>query len=474
VTDQEIAADLGAETLISGIVTLQGEELEISAQITDVSTGSVLRPVSASGPRSGEMDVVDLLRGRVMGAVAASNDAGLADVGFGEPPTYEAYQAGLRGLRALLVADLVAAMEESSLSHRLDPTYLGPLSVEAVAAMFVGDRSRADSVLGILEARSDELSPYLRYFTGYWRASLNGDIEEMLRTSRLLVREDPWMNGFLAAAALMRGHPDEALEAMAVLPSLNWRTGEENVQQLFTPAAHLMLGRYDAALSSIDSLPLGLRGSIGTVPLEIHALLGLGRWEEAEGLLGRVEELDPGPNPVFLRPGQVYRSAAALQARFAHDTEAQRTAERALAWYADHPEAGTDYDRARILLLAGHPAGALELIETSQQDGPGSFTYRSMAGMALSLAGDREGAEAHARWFEDTELPDGRGLFEYWKAALFAHLDRKEEAVRALRQALQEGRQYYYLTNVEFLWADPNFRPLWGYEPFEEAIAPRG
>jgi tetratricopeptide (TPR) repeat protein len=422
------------------------------------------------------MDVVDLLRGRVMGAVAASNDYGLADVDFGDPPTYEAYQAGLRGIRALLAADMVAALEESSLSHRLDPTYLGPLSVEAIAAMFVGDRSRADSVLGILEARRDELSPYLRYFTGYWRAALNGDIEEMLRTSRLLVRENPWMNGFLAAAALMRARPEEALEAMAGLPGLNWRGGpEENGQQTFVPAGHLMLGRYDAALSSIGSLPPGLRTAIGTVPLEFHALLGLGRLEEAEALLDRVEELDPGPSPVFLRPGQVYRSAAALQARFGYDAEAQQTAERALAWYADHPEAGSSHDRARVLLLAGRPAEALELIETfPQREGPNSFTYLSMAGMALAMAGEREGAEAHARRFEETEFYWGGGLSNYWRAALLAHLDRKEDAVQALRQALLEGREYYNLTDVEFLWADPNFRPLWGFEPFEEAIAPRG
>ena len=53
-------------------------------------------------------------------------------------------------------------------------------------------------------------------------------------------------------------------------------------------------------------------------------------------------------------------------------------------------------------------------------------------------------------------------------AAIAAHLDQKEEALRLLRQALQEGRP------VAFLHADPWVMPLWGYEPFEQVVGPKG
>jgi hypothetical protein len=47
-------------------------------------------------------------------------------------------------------------------------------------------------------------------------------------------------------------------------------------------------------------------------------------------------------------------------------------------------------------------------------------------------------------------------------------LNEPEEAVRLLRQALDEGVSFeVFTTGIEFM-------PLWGYEPFDQLMAPRG
>ena len=91
-------------------------------------------------------------------------------------------------------------------------------------------------------------------------------------------------------------------------------------------------------------------------------------------------------------------------------------------------------------------------------------------GIALALTGDQAGAEAAARWCEELDRPYLRGLNTYWRAAILAHLDRKDEAVRLRRQAFEEGQSYFAMPAP----ADLNFQPLWGHEPYEQLIAPKG
>ena len=100
----------------------------------------------------------------------------------------------------------------------------------------------------------------------------------------------------------------------------------------------------------------------------------------------------------------------------------------------------------------------------------GNVIVHGLHGVALALTGDREGAEAEARWCEGLDSPYLRGLNTYWRAAILAHLDRKEEATRLRRQAFQECQSYFSMPAP----ADLNFMPLWGFEPYEQLITPTG
>jgi hypothetical protein len=57
-------------------------------------------------------------------------------------------------------------------------------------------------------------------------------------------------------------------------------------------------------------------------------------------------------------------------------------------------------------------------------------------------------------------------LSVWWRAAILAHLGKRDEAVQLLRQARAKGQEMSY-------WhAHPALAPLRGYGPFEDLITP--
>lgn len=102
------------------------------------------------------------------------------------------------------------------------------------------------------------------------------------------------------------------------------------------------------------------------------------------------------------------------------------------------------------------------------EEEPENIAAHGWKGIALALMGDQDGAEAEARWCEDLDRPHLRGGNTYFRAAIMAYLNRKQEVVSLLRQALQEGETYYAL------FCDQAVIPLWDYGPFQELVSPKG
>jgi hypothetical protein len=96
------------------------------------------------------------------------------------------------------------------------------------------------------------------------------------------------------------------------------------------------------------------------------------------------------------------------------------------------------------------------------------MSIHGLHGLALAIAGDREGAEAEERWLEELDRPGLLGYNTLSRAEIVAHLGRKDESIRLLRQASREGLHY-----IEIV-VDPWLEPLWDYEPYQQLIAPKG
>jgi TolB-like protein/tetratricopeptide (TPR) repeat protein len=464
VTDQEVAASLGAGTVVSGVFTREGSELELRAQIVQLPGGEVLQSVQASGPADEPMAAVEALRQRVMGALALSSDRTFREA-IHQIPSYEAYQAMARGVEEFLRWNMAEALPHFLRAYQLDTTFFAPLVFAAATAGNQGDLARVDSVLRIAGTRLDGATPPEMLQFEWLSADLAGDWERKLEAIRSLSRENPSFYAFdRGNTALDAGRPEEALRAMEGGDPDHPYWGRFPHVWRNLSIADQKTGRYrealEAARTGEERFPedLILRG------LEIRALIALGRMDEVGALLDEVGGMEPD---TYTTPGAVLRDVTANLARRGHAEESVALAERALDWYRARDPDGYRLSRAQALLLADRPEEALALPEPLAEENPDSLSVRGYLGMALARTGDSAGAEAELRWLEGVERPYLRGQDTYWRTVILAHLGRKDEAIRLLRRAFQEGVSHRGLSD------DSNLRPLWGSEAFEAFAAPR-
>jgi TolB-like protein/tetratricopeptide (TPR) repeat protein len=463
----EAAEALGVGTAVTGVMTRRGDSLRLSAQITRVGSGEVLPSVEASGAIGEPMVVVDVLEQRVLAALAVSVDA-FSGPYIGPASSYAAYKSLQRGFEIAMTGDEMGALPHFLRAYQIDTTFLTPL------LWATGTYSRqelwvsADSLVAVLEPRRDELSPVEQLQLEYWTAEVAGDLEASLRAIRGVAQGDPRTGGaWLATTALFAGRPEEAVRAMEYV-DLEWETASGWMPVWADLAkANYLTGRYEAALEAAREGRVRFPEDPLLVGYEIWALIALGSLDEIEPLLDRVGEMDPSWGD---SPGTIFMETAGELARHGHEEEARAAAERAVAWYVDRDPESHQLERSRALLAAGKPDEALALLGPLIDEDPENVTNHGLRGVALALSGDREGAEAEARWCGELDRPYLRGSNTYWRAAVLAHLGRSDEATRLRRDAFQEGRSYF----ADPAPADLNFRPLWGYGPFEQIIAPRG
>ncbi len=320
-------------------------------------------------------------------------------------PDFLARQALIEGLlgrpQAVAIARRAAALDEglSALGTSGDGSFLRGLNdarftlgvILHLADDLGGARDQIDAALETSAAIGDEASVplLLRYrattgwLTGDWNQALL-DAEEGYEVA--LQTGQPSQQAVLAGTRSLLlahlGHVDEARAAAEHALDMSTRTGAMFGTMLATHA----LGFLELSLenpSDADRLlgPLvermesaGIRepGAVRFVPDEIEALVALGRVEEAEALLFRLEErarrLD--------RPSAL---AAAGRARGMLETTRGRHEEGLAALesaFAEHDRARMPFERARTLLALGaHERRTKQkrLARASLQEAVGTF-----------------------------------------------------------------------------------------------------
>ena len=112
-----LAREAGAGTLVSGAYFLQGRILSFHARVSDMSNGKVIKALDpVSGPVEEPMKAIEVLRQKVLGALAEMSDFRLwpvLDIS-GQPPTYEAYKEYAAGQDAFASAEIGREPSNSS------------------------------------------------------------------------------------------------------------------------------------------------------------------------------------------------------------------------------------------------------------------------------------------------------------------------------------------------------------------------
>jgi tetratricopeptide (TPR) repeat protein len=233
-------------------------------------------------------------------------------------------------------------------------------------------------------------------------------------------------------------------------------------------SAHFLTGDYEAALESIERAK-SFGHQISLHRHEVAALVGLGRLGEATARAVQIAESNWSVGMMRV-PGLLPQIFSAL----GHPEEARGVAEESLAlssWVDEAPAVAVvpalvfagRYEEARRLLV--HPEGL-------SNPGEKATAYRFLAYMA-AMEGDAEEASRlvglvesayEAGWMYFADPYDHLS-----RAEVAASLGQKADAVIYLRQAFDAGCRFS--AGLIFQW---DWTPLFGYEPFEDLIRPKG
>ncbi len=273
-----------------------------------------------------------------------------------------------------------------------------------------------------------------------------------------LVPESFWV-AFAVAEALDQKSPRAALRHLARLgPDRVWYGRPWGNYFRASAAAHHMLGDYQSERDLLREW----RGREDLPPpppvLEVRALAGLGRTAELSRLVNRLVADERGPLPLGLADelaGHGYDSLA----RRVHG---QRLAALSVSDTGDEADPNPDMALVRTLMRLGRlDEGRLVVERLLQSPGDLEGVLRGDLGRIAGLQGDVATARAQADWFARWETRHTGGWFTAKRAQIAAALGDREELLRLMAQAEQEGwvwaHEQQFSPEYAIFQTDPGF-----------------
>jgi tetratricopeptide (TPR) repeat protein len=443
---RELGRAVKAGTVVGGAYYQQGDSIWFHARFMDTSTGRLLpAPDPVGSPRTEPLLGVEALLHTVAGALMHQRVpavAGFAELLDQRPPSYAAYSAFLEGADLFVEHAWQASFQRFLDAYRADTTYLTPLIAAATAAMNMGRRATADSLLAVAEPGRERLATNDAFMFDMNRAALRGDRREQLRLARAQLVRYPG-SGYEYIAAVTELNMNHPAAAAALLEQV--RESNARVRSFWQELAraHHERGDHRAELRVAREAAELFPGEIWPLQLQAWALAALGRTRQLERHLAGIERIDSVGFPVA---AWYFNNTARELEVHGHAEAAHRLRERALRWIRSRPleeralasfrwvEAWTLFDLGR------HPE-VLDIVQPLLREQPGNLQFVALRGMVAAALGDRAAvAEARASIISlGAANPWARGRTERLLAFMAAQQGDAAEAVRLLRQAIRLG-----------------------------------
>jgi tetratricopeptide (TPR) repeat protein len=471
---EALAAETGANVVISGAIYRERESISFHIQINDASDGKLLAaPDPVAGPVDSVSAVVARARERAMGSMAV-----LFDERFGfwvgaaqQPPSPAAYQEFSAGMERYNAYEYSEAIPYFRRATELDSTFVQATILLAISRSNMGQLARADSLLRGLEPRRDRMNTFDRLWFDGTRAWVGGDLEMQLASMRPAAEMAPGSKAVYnwGYAANRTNRPEEAIEALSTLdpergPMRGWRS---YFHELIW--AHHALGEHERELDLANRARQLYPNSTSFLLYQIRALAALGRPDEVLRLLS--------PGVDVLGPNVVGQAGAALF-RHGHREEAFALFERIIAWYEAQAPDGRDSNRfnrgmyGEALNLTGRHEQALEVFRQLVRERPSGPLALTKLGVAAAWAGDREEALAMDARVAAAAMdrPFLSRVLTSWRAEIAAALGDRTRAVRLLEEAYDQGHLGFFID-----WhVAPELQSLWDFPPYQEFMRPKG
>ena len=256
---RRLARKEGAGSVVLGAYQRRGDRLEFEVQMTDATTGKVLRPlVPVAGPIAGSARVVAVLRSRVMAGYAAQFDPRFHDhTAVSQPTNYEAYREFQNGLTAGWT-DADMALTHFRRAIALDSAF-STARIYAATGILSGSCPVVDSAAAALRAAGAHLFANDQAKLDYGVADCHPDHRVQYSAAQHLFRSAPGVPEYVylvSTAALVSNNPREALKCRERLERTR-DPADANVRMWCWNTmmhAHHQLGQYREALQLVDRI----------------------------------------------------------------------------------------------------------------------------------------------------------------------------------------------------------------------------
>jgi hypothetical protein len=457
--------------LVTGSYVGRDGDLEVTAQVRDPSGQRVLYmsdPIRVSRrPAADEMEPLTLA---VMGAVGIHLHIGLDNVSY--VPPYPAFHEFLTGVeKGWGTGSLRDGADHIENALRVEPEFLGPALFLAGNHLHFGKREMAAPFLDHIRQRAHRLTEFEGLEFEVCEAWYQGSLGRALHAARRMREIAPWDLSAIALHAKMAyqlNRPGEVADLSYVheyAPRVFARY--RRIAMTYAARSYDRLGRYEELHELARQMRRDAPGNTTAFSTEAIALAGLGRLDELDALIEECRSFPGGEcdaSWVMLRPSW-YLAANG------HREKCLEYGNRVASLFESLPEGEFKQRRDDYLLALRtaerwdeYEALARELSESAEYGSNFKSYCLSCVGMAAAHRGDRETAEGLISQFETA------GDF-YYAAQVSGYLGDLDRAIDYLQRGLehQEGITYSSL----YRW-DIDLQPLWGYEPFEEMVRPKG
>lgn len=465
---RDIAIAAGAGRIVRGEIHRRGDSLEFQVVVLDARSATRLANVQpSSAPIDNPMVGIDGIRQRVMGSMATLANRRATGLAVSDvPPSYEAYTEFMRGEDEFLRYRYRQAVVHYSRAAEMDRSYAAPLVRAAYAYANIGQLSRADSVISLLERGDRKISEYERVYLERARARVYGNWNDAYRAGQRLKA--------LAPASSFAQY----IASEAAVPVNRLREARQELEKLWpnkypTPFYYGNLAIVYHVLEDDRRERRTQQKAAELFPDLPQQLAGQARYAARKGSAEdarRVfrEQLTRHNLPEFNATQLIGLLISELRFH-GRSAEAEALTSELLDWLQRRPagERRAEWNRrivAYVLSDMGRCAEARRLSD-SLAVGDTSVAGMTQAGIVAARCGDGAQADSLSTVLGDLERPYLRGDNMLGRARIAAVQGKKREAVQLILDALAQGQPY----NNHFHYVG-EFADLRDFEPFRAAM----
>ncbi|MDH5466061.1 MAG: protein kinase [Candidatus Aminicenantes bacterium] len=471
---RDLAKETEAGTVISGSYSLTENVIRFETRIIDANKGKpihTLEPVS--GPEGSPMEVIEVLRQRIMGTLAIyfSHIPSQARRVL-QPPLFESYQEYLLGMDEF-GKDYSRALTHFERSAELDPEFPAPGLRMAIIFSHQNEFAKADSMVRLADQNRDRLSLFELHLLDGFMAKLQGNYEEglkFLRQAESLAPVDYFINYLIGFEVLRLNRPQETVETFTKIEIPEFIHNSELGAWRFNVLAEAfhMRGEYLKELEEVTKGQDYFRDNPSFRLGRVRALAALGRIQEVLKGIDDIAATAPQtelPGPIMLVAAQELRAHGYLN-------EAKEIAGRAVAWYQGRtPEQEASEKQRSDLALALYVneqwKNAQKMFQDLKGEFPENIEYKGFLGRLAARLGDRKAALKISEELSGVDRPFLFGFHTYSRACIASLLGEQEQAVELLREAFSQGRPYGV-----YLHRDLDLEPLREFPQFQQLLWP--